>query len=1338
MPAAFLDDLELRPLQHSEDLPFAPRGFALGQGAQALEVVVADADARPTATELRRAWLDRHGGRPVPLLFVVLHDGRASICGPAGEKPPVYQDREREQVERLCRAALESPGRHAALALLRDALPETASRIPGVKNAGLVATHELEHGVPERPDWAEATELAGPLLDRGGRDVLAGMGYAIDTLPGPASVLVANGTRQAIAVFVERGQSVELASQRFSGLSPISYALDVARQQRLPWVVVGSDRMLRLYPAEPGTGVASRGGSETYVQLRLDLLRRDQAGYLWLLFSPDALGPGGTLEEILATSRDYAANLSGRLRERIYDEVVPRLAESIARARGLTDPTQEQLEQTYEMALLVLFRLLFVAYAEDQRLLPYDRNESYRARSLKQKARELLRIVEEDGEYGETATHWREVDALFEAVREGNPEWDVPQYDGALFSVHPAVSPSGAALGEVELSNREFGPALANLLLDEGPDGLGPIDFRSLGVREFGTIYEGLLESELSVAEQPLARDEEGRYVPAQDPDKALVARGEVYLHDTSGRRKSTGTYYTKTFAVEHLLEHALEPALERHVERLRELDEVEAAERFFDFRVADIAMGSGHFLIAAVDHIERRLTQALRERRLPGVRQELERLRRTALRALGEAGAGIEIEDGQLLRRQIARRCIYGVDANPVAVQLCRLSLWIHTFVAGLPLSFLDRTLVHGDSLTGAGTVDDARHLLDPSGESSQADLFGDLASSEVDSVRDDLLALARSSDATDAEIEGARAAYVRIREGLRPLREALDIAVVSKLEPKLRERWRDHVDQLLSDEAFRRSIHEASLAGFALTRAVHFPLEFSEVFYRERPGFDCVIGNPPWEKPRVEEHAFWARHEPGLRGLRRGARDELISELGTSRPDLVRKLEHEHMAAAQERKLLRSFPGMDTGHPDLFRAFTWRFHQILRGDGFLGVVLPGDAFKVMGGIPLRELFRDNFQQIRVQFLTNNGGWVFEDVHGQKLIALVSARHGEDTTAIFQIPAECHDPSDWKPRGDALSEVTVSARWLGRYSPTLVLPILPGQPERAISVLDRMLKSPRISTHSDFSVARVYADFETYRDRTRWSKSRDYGYWPVYKGASFDLWEPDTGIYYAYTEGRTIAQAVHERRERANRASPYYLTDEEWRADPATHPVHAPRIAMRHVTNRTNRRTLIACLIPPRVITTETAPWILWYDDEERERKEAFLLGCLASLTVDWWARRYVEGHFYKDAFDALRVPHWDPDSKLQQRLVKVSGRLAASDERFETWARAVGVSVGTLDDRERDAFTHEIDALVPLIYGLSVDQLRFLFETFHEGWEYEPRLEAVLKHYERWRATT
>ena len=242
----------------------------------------------------------------------------------------------------------------------------------------------------------------------------------------------------------------------------------------------------------------------------------------------------------------------------------------------------------------------------------------------------------------------------------------------------------------------------------------GPVDFRSLGVREFGTIYEGLLESELALADTDLALNKQGAYVPARKRDSVAVSQGEVYLHNRSGARKSSGSYYTKQFAVEHLLDGSLQPALEDHFARLGELEDADAAEAFFDFRVADIAMGSGHFLIAAIDRVEKGMADFLAQRNLPGVRRELAALREAAARELGELAEATTIEDGQLLRRLIARRCIYGVDLNALSVQLARLSVWIHTFVPGLPLSVLDHTLVRGNSLVGVGTVEDVRAKFD------------------------------------------------------------------------------------------------------------------------------------------------------------------------------------------------------------------------------------------------------------------------------------------------------------------------------------------------------------------------------------------------------------------------------------------------------------------------------------------------------------------------------------------------------------------------------------------------------------------------------------------------
>ncbi|MDI7267295.1 MAG: hypothetical protein QME96_04810, partial [Myxococcota bacterium] len=709
----FLDDAPLRPVSLPSGVPFAAVGLALGRGASPLEILVASGSAAPNAPTLRSAWKARNAGRAAPLLLVVLHGDRASLCGPAGDDPPAYLALDRGQVERICREALEQRDRHAALRALRDVLPSLESDLAGLRNEGFLATHELRAGARRRADWEGAGRKVRGALAKRGNDLLRALGFEIEPCDGVTSILRAGERKVAVAVLLARDESPDLSGERFSGLSPTSYALAVADRENLPWVVVQHGAKVRVHPARVGVGVGRRGRTETFVECHAGLLPDADAAYLWLLCSAEALAPGGSLEQILDASGRFAGGLAERLRERVYQSVVPRLATGIVAARGLTKPTAQDLADTYEMALAVLFRLLFVAYAEDKDLLPYRWNGLYRRRSLKTKAQELADLARSGGAFDAGDTLWEEIARLFRAVERGNREWGVPAYNGGLFSEEREVSPAGAHLAGVTLANTVFGPALSDLLLIEGPEGLGPVDFRSLGVREFGTIYEGLLESELSVADADLAMDGSGAFRPCKKGEEPIVRRGEVYLHNASGARKSTGSYFTKHFAVDHLLDRSLEIALVEHLARLDALGEDEAGERFFDFRVADLAMGSGHFLVAAIDRIERALTRYLSRRRLPAVAAELGALRAAALDALGPLADQVEIEDTQLLRRLIARRCIYGVDLNPTAVQLARLSVWIHTFVPGLPLSLLDHNLVRGNSLVGIGRLDEVKEKI-------------------------------------------------------------------------------------------------------------------------------------------------------------------------------------------------------------------------------------------------------------------------------------------------------------------------------------------------------------------------------------------------------------------------------------------------------------------------------------------------------------------------------------------------------------------------------------------------------------------------------------------------
>ena len=183
------------------------------------------------------------------------------------------------------------------------------------------------------------------------------------------------------------------------------------------------------------------------------------------------------------------------------------------------------------------------------------------------------------------------------------------------------------------------------------------------------------------------------------------------------------------------------------------------------------------------------------------------------------------------------------------------------------------------------------------------------------------------------------------------------------------------------------------------------------------------------------------------------------------------------------------------------------------------------------------------------------------------------------------------------------------------------------------------------------------------------------------------------------------------------------------YRQDKGSLPCYAPRIAFRDGTNRLNERTMIACLIPPKTFLANTAPYILLPRGDASD--EAFLLGVLPSRCLDWYARRFLERHANFFLVNTFPIPRPSPSDPLRAKTVALAGRLAAADDRFSDWAKKVGVKHGPLMAAERQAMIDELDAVVAKLYGLSELQLAHLFETFHEGWDYELRLRAVLKYF-------
>ncbi len=244
---------------------------------------------------------------------------------------------------------------------------------------------------------------------------------------------------------------------------------------------------------------------------------------------------------------------------------------------------------------------------------------------------------------------------------------------------------------------------------------------------------------------------------------------------------------------------------------------------------------------------------------------------------------------------------------------------------------------------------------------------------------------------------------------------------------------------------------------------------------------------------------------------------------------------------------------------------------------------------------------------------------------------------------------------------------------------------------------------------------------------------------WPVYKGASFNLWDPDTGIYYASADPMTMTEHLRTKRKRQHRtsSSPFSEFDQDWIDNPDTLACLRPRIAFRDVTNPTNTRTVIAALVPSQVTIQHGAPYLLRIEGTERD--EAFVLGVLSSMILDWYARTVVELHLTFAILESLPIFDVDIDrDPVACRVVEISGRLAAVDGRFTQWAYAVGVPVGSVqDEAARHDLIAELDACVALLYGLDEDDLAVIYDTFHAGTDHSERHTAVVDHFRYWAAT-
>jgi hypothetical protein len=282
-----------------------------------------------------------------------------------------------------------------------------------------------------------------------------------------------------------------------------------------------------------------------------------------------------------------------------------------------------------------------------------------------------------------------------------------------------------------------------------------------------------------------------------------------------------------------------------------------------------------------------------------------------------------------------------------------------------------------------------------------------------------------------------------------------------------------------------------------------------------------------------------------------------------------------------------------------------------------------------------------------------------------------------------------------------------------------------------------QMRSHPRLDANlADWRV-RAYAEFHATADKPLFHlDSVPRGWWPLYKGESFDLWNPDTGRYYGGVDPSVVVPVLTEKRRRASRlaASPFSEFPTGTIEDNSTLPILGPRIAMRLVTRSTDTRTVRAALVPPCVALTHGAPYLLFPRGDASD--VAYVLGVLCSIPLDWMARRAVELNLTYHVMYGFAVPRPGLDNPWRKRVVELAGRLGARDDRYRAWADSLRLPVGPSSAAEQLVAEAELDAVVSHLYGLSRPQVQHVFASFHRGWDYSDRLARVLAHYDRWEA--
>ena len=547
---------------------------------------------------------------------------------------------------------------------------------------------------------------------------------------------------------------------------------DINSDGRIRWGILTNGRVWRLYDRR------ALPRASGYYEVDLETALHADDGFhrlrtFRLLFGRPAFSPQhgaqtSFLEDAIAEGRRYEEQVANDLSGIVFAKIYPALI------RALADKSGAELENVRQAALIFLYRLLFLLYAEDRDLLPVN-DSRYDDYGLRKSVRDDIdkRMSAPRHLFHHRQQLLQPHHHALPPVDAGDASIGLPPYNGGLFAQQAAP-----ILDQVQLPDAVLAPIIHNLSHTRGESGRRFVNYRDMTVQQLGSIYERLLERE-----------------PARTPDGRSVVRPNSYA------RKDSGSFYTPQPLVDLIVERTLTPLLEERktafqakaaalqsdkrakADRIAELRRLDPAAAALNLKVLDPAMGSGHFLVTAVDYLSDAIADLveytptaapwLEDAYTSPLVERIAAIRADILARADAANWVIDVPqltDQAIIRRMVLKRCIYGVDKNPLTVELAKVSLWLHSFTVGAPLSFLDHHLRCGDSLIGLRVHDATQELSRLGGFTSAS------AIQAAENATGGMQQIEEMSDADIAQVEESATLFREVEKTTAALRGLLN----------------------------------------------------------------------------------------------------------------------------------------------------------------------------------------------------------------------------------------------------------------------------------------------------------------------------------------------------------------------------------------------------------------------------------------------------------------------------------------------------------------------------------------------------------------------------------